>query len=242
MLYLSKSFLLLGTFLALWLFPAWSQTVNNEKPSLVVSVYDDAGVRANVLAHAEREAAKIFNLAGVEVAWQNCPASASSTNHVGPDAPVRAEEQSLPSPLFEKTANIRPAFPMPDCGQFEWPIHLALRIVPRSSNTKHEVFGEAFLSAEGTGCYSDVFYDRAAGLNAEWHVSLDDILGNVIAHELGHLLLGSNSHTADGIMRARWQGKELRQAGLFNAEQAKRMRGRLRAGIPGLMVATRASY
>jgi hypothetical protein len=99
------------------------------------------------------------------------------------------------------------------------------------------------LSAEGTGCYSDVFYDRAVSLNADWHVSLTDILGNVMAHELGHLLLGSNSHTATGIMRARWQTEELRRAGegslLFNAEQAERMRGKLRAATSQWTVAAR---
>ena len=32
--------------------------------------------------------------------------------------------------------------------------------------------------------------------------SAEAILGLVIAHELGHLLLGTNSHAARGIMRA----------------------------------------
>ena len=87
----------------------------------------------------------------------------------------------------------------------------------------------AFLSAEGTGCYSDVFYDRATELHANWNVGLADILGNVMAHELGHLLLGSNSHAGTGIMRAHWQGEELRrlsQGGLwFTNEQGDHMRG-----------------
>ena len=87
------------------------------------------------------------------------------------------------------------------------------------------MFGVAFLSDEGTGCYSDVFYDRVAELHADWNVGLADILGNVMAHELGHLLLGSNSHAGAGIMRAHWQGEELRRvsrSGLWFTNERRR--------------------
>jgi len=33
------------------------------------------------------------------------------------------------------------------------------------------------------------------------------LLGRVTAHEIGHLLLGTNSHTLAGIMRAKWNLK-----------------------------------
>ena len=68
-------------------------------------------------------------------------------------------------------------------------------------------------------------------LHANWNVSLADTLGHVMAHELGHLLLGSNSHSGMGIMRAHWQSEELRRlsrGGLwFTNEQADRMTGKL---------------
>ena len=51
------------------------------------------------------------------------------------------------------------------------------------------------------------------------------ILGCVIAHEIGHLLLGSNSHSVSGIMQGRWERRQVRQAVtgtlLFTPEQAK---------------------
>ena len=34
------------------------------------------------------------------------------------------------------------------------------------------------------------------------------VLGPVLAHELGHLLLGPNSHSEKGIMRLRWQPED----------------------------------
>ena len=91
----------------------------------------------------------------------------------------------------------------------------------------NEIFGVAFLSEEGTGCYSDVFYDQTMGLHVDWNVSVADIIGTVMANELGHLLLGSNSHSDAGIMKAKWQGEELglmsRGKMRFTSEQRGRM-------------------
>ncbi len=133
-----------------------------------------------------------------------------------------------------------------DCASFEWPTRLAVRIVPRSAHATSEVFGVAFLSAEGTGCYSDIFYDRATKLHADWNVGLSDLLGNVMAHELGHLLLGSNSHSRAGIMRAHWQGEELNLLSRgnlwFTREQGEQMRGKLNRVRPAVALTARSRF
>jgi hypothetical protein len=217
-----KTCTLLGTLLLGFAFPAWAQSYVGNNPQITVSVYDDAGVSERTLIQAEQKAARVFETAGLDVVWQNC---STATRHVGPDAP---------------------ALPGPDCARFEWPTHLAVRIVPKSKNGTNEVFGAAFLSAEGTGCYSDVFYDRALELQSASNVDLPDILGSVMTHELGHLLLGSNSHAPTGIMRARWQGEELSRAArgslLFTAEQSEHMRAKLIATRAPLAATARASY
>jgi hypothetical protein len=108
---------------------------------------------------------------------------------------------------------------------------LNLRIVAHASKASDGIFGVAFLSAEGTGAYTDVFYNSAEELHEEWHVGLARVLGHVMAHELGHLLLGSNAHSRQGIMCPRWHADELHLAGkgslLFSEEQARFMRKRL---------------
>ncbi len=57
------------------------------------------------------------------------------------------------------------------------------------------------------------------------------LLGHVLAHEIGHLLLRSNSHSVSGIMSARWTGEELRRlsegAMFFTPLESKVMAGRL---------------
>jgi hypothetical protein len=253
----AKAWLLLVTFLMAIVFPAMAETRPDERLQVVVSVYNDAGVAETVMVQAEQEAAKIFGRAGLDVVWKECP-----TNHAGPDALVRAGERSSPGSEQESSpalnpAGLRPAgrvgAPAPtrfdsesvDCATVEWPTHLALRVVPRSRLESSEVFGVAFLSADGQGCYSDVFYDRVAELHANWNESLADTLGNVMAHELGHLLLGSNSHNGLGIMRARWQSEELRglaRGGLwFTNEQANRMSRRLNGARPTVELAARSN-
>jgi hypothetical protein len=53
------------------------------------------------------------------------------------------------------------------------------------------------------------------------------VLGDVIAHELGHLLLGSNAHSSSGIMAAELDREKIKAAGMgrlgFSPEQAARM-------------------
>jgi hypothetical protein len=96
---------------------------------------------------------------------------------------------------------------------------------------KEEVFGAAFLGSDGHGLYTDVFFDRALELSQELHISLPDLLGHIIAHEIGHLLLGPNAHAPAGIMRARWEREELEQASrgtlLFSTQQAKAIQARV---------------
>ena len=233
MFQVSKTCLLLGTLSLALSFPAWPQNSDADKnPQVTVSVYNDADVSPEVLTQAEGETAKIFARAGLEVIWSTC---VSSRDTVSPDTPI---------PTRTGLANSA------SCVQFDWPSHLALRIVHRPSRPLNEVFGMAFLSANGTGCYSDVFFDRAKELLADWNVDLASLLGNVAAHELGHLLLGSNSHALDGIMKAHWQREELlkvkRDKLLFTAEQAERMRGKLVAARlgspPRLVMEARSSY
>ena len=114
---------------------------------------------------------------------------------------------------------------------------VVLQIVHETRKLKGDVFGAAFLGQDGTGQYTNVFYDRVNELNRDCKVPLADLLGHVMAHEVGHLLLGLNSHSMSGIMRGYWDSEELKaiECGrlLFSAGQSKLMRGRLAAIIAG---------
>ncbi len=109
--------------------------------------------------------------------------------------------------------------------------HLNLRVVSHASKVSNGVLGVAFLSADGTGVYSDASYNAVDELDRKWHVGLARVLGHVMAHELGHLLLGLNAHSRQGIMCPSWHGDELHLAStgslLFSEDQARLMRERL---------------
>ncbi len=113
------------------------------------------------------------------------------------------------------------------------PAQFVVRIVPESFGPTDTVFAVAFLGIDGTGNYRDVFWDRCEGMHRDSGVNAALLLGTVAAHEVGHLLLGSNAHSAIGIMAPHWEQEELRHAGmgslLFTPEQSVRMRTRIRS-------------
>ena len=76
------------------------------------------------------------------------------------------------------------------------------------------------------GFVASVFYHRVETLSVELGCARAVVLGYALAHEIGHLLLGTSSHSPQGIMRAQWTEKELLSAsagrfGFFPQQGAK---------------------
>jgi hypothetical protein len=119
------------------------------------------------------------------------------------------------------------------CSAIAFPKHLSVRIVPKVSPVKGHIFGQSFQDAAGEGNYVLVYFAGLMAFKPSASVSTGELLGCVVAHELGHLLLGSDSHSATGLMSAVWQEPELRQVVqgnlLFTSDQRERMRSRFLA-------------
>ena len=110
------------------------------------------------------------------------------------------------------------------------PAQLVVRLVPRSLTLGDTAFGVAFLMNGGT--FADVFFDRFKTLRTQNVRPVEaSIVGHVMAHEIGHLLLGSNAHSRHGIMQARWKRDQLRSIAtgglLFTRERAVQMRSKV---------------
>ena len=94
-----------------------------------------------------------------------------------------------------------------------------------------DAMGRAFISDSHAGSMADAYFKAIEHLAAWQQADAGALLGYVIAHELGHLLLGPG-HTADGVMRSGWNAHELkalRQHWLrFNQEECARIRQELR--------------
>ena len=193
-------------------------------PAVTVRVYDFAGVRQRELARAEGEVERILRRSGVEIRWIDCPVSRTE--------PLREPDCQLPLGPTDLVLRILPE-PM------------AVRIVPVSKK-----LGLAAVSTDRRTSYNGnffyVFYDRVRILARRSAASRDLILGCVMAHEMGHLLLGSLAHSRRGVLRAKWRPRDLQLAaqGLlkFSPEQANQLRGAVlaRSGLyenPSLVAA-----
>jgi hypothetical protein len=175
-------------------------------PEVSISVHDYADVPTSLLAAAEDQARNIFRHAGLETAWANCSPKLEK---------VEAEPRSC---YFSDTT------------------HLTLKISPRAMNAlvrdRMDVLGTAYLDEKGAGYFAYVFYDRIQEL-AQRRSLGHALLANVMAHEVGHLLLGSTSHSVSGIMCAHWNYEELRKVAegsmSFLPVQSRTMQARLRA-------------
>ena len=92
-----------------------------------------------------------------------------------------------------------------------------------------DVMGKAFVEEHG-GYMADAYFQAIQATSERHRGDSGVLLGFVMAHELGHLLLGAG-HTPDGVMQSAWGQKQmdaLRQRWLrFTAESAGRIRGAL---------------
>lgn len=110
---------------------------------------------------------------------------------------------------------------------------LILRILPQRRASTDLVFGKAFLGADGFGRYADVYLNQVEQIHEVYRFNLSTLLGAIVAHELGHLLLGSGAHSVGGIMTPMWEGNQLRRvemgALVFLPQQTQQMHKRIEA-------------
>ena len=110
---------------------------------------------------------------------------------------------------------------------------IVLRILPEAGPSHDpNAVGVALAPALG-GIYASIFFDRVREramdpLFREAGANLVCVMGHVIAHEIGHLLLGTNSHSESGLMSAVWTVSDMRRIskGQFNfwPDESARMR------------------
>jgi hypothetical protein len=183
-----------------WSLLGWAADAPKQNSQVTVFVTDRAGATPRLVAAAEQNAARVFQQAGVDVAWVNCSGS--------PEVPADVQ-----------------------CGQEITTGDLVVRILARARTLPPGVFGVSFVD-NSAGVYADVFFNPIQQLrDVNEEIPLAAILGDVMAHELGHLLLGSNAHSRDGIMQPHWNAEQLHRVALgqmrFTKEQAAKLQNRI---------------
>ena len=119
-----------------------------------------------------------------------------------------------------------------ECSQRLGPTNLVLTILKHGDKIASEdVLGLAVQDNAGFGTYFYVFEDKLDEIAGTTHIHPSLLLGDAIAHEIGHLLKGSHSHSATGIMSGRWSRYALEAAARgalwFTKEDAAAMQSHL---------------
>jgi hypothetical protein len=154
-----------------------------ETPVLVLRVYDLTGMSPSELAGAVHETEHIFQTAGIHLSW-------TTGNPSAPEASLL--DQSVP----------------------DSPVPLRRIIVVRIVSTAGpalpaEVLGRA-LPFAASGTQVTVFLDHIRSSAKQSAVPVPALIGHVLAHELGHVLLRSevDSHQSAGVMCGEWGPSE----------------------------------
>lgn len=175
-------------------------------PVLRVRVYNVAHVGSRDLAEAERVADAIFEQGGIATGWKEGAAD-------------NKEELSM-----DFSSNLAPS------GRCVTPPAGEIMLQFLNNTPKRSLPGSLgfALPCATFGITVTVFVDRCEGVLRVSSVSLSQVLGHVMAHEIGHMLLGPNSHTTAGIMSERWAQADWmmvsRQNKAFLLWQATRIR------------------
>jgi hypothetical protein len=149
-------------------------------PVLTVRVYNHAALAAAELEAAEREAANIFLLAGIDVVWVDCGTSSDDTEKIA--ACDRVAHRNGP----------------------------ALKLLPESMAAGLPRPTEQFAIAVPSMIF--VFCQRVHEAATKAGLPEFRLLGDILAHELGHEVLGASGHSAAGIMKARLTPEDFAQA------------------------------
>jgi len=185
---------------------------NQTAASLTVKVKDYANVDARTLVEAERIATKVYENVGVKIKWSNLDqvSSSGSADPKGEDLTALSVLQV--HILTEEMANMlgMPGDVMglaPGKGPGRRLVYLFYPFVKKLA--QRQVGGET----------------RANPLK---FAAVAQILGEMMAHELGHVLLNLPSHSPTGIMKGDWDLVDLWNVSygslLFTKEQAEAIR------------------
>jgi len=178
---------------------------------LTVRIYNYAGVDAAIVREAAAMAREIYLRSGVETRWTICKM---------PGAGLDFDEA---------------------CEGGQRPDTLKMRIVrtaPGQDGVDYLVFGFALPGKAGFGTVASVLWERISETAELSKVTPAQLLGFVMAHEAGHLLLGFNSHSAEGMMSGRWDEERFKKISQGSLNFIGKQKQRIQAGAEARLLAS----
>ncbi len=185
--------------------------------AITIHVRNYAGVAPQTLTEAEQVATRIFRKAGVESGWADIVVSAEN-GHVN-----SADHQTFT--LADIQLNI---FPDVMAGRSGLPNNV-MGLAPGTGPDRGIIY---VLDSKVRTIFWSTLSAYSRG-DMDRHVSMGQVLGYVIAHEVGHLLLNQQVHSPRGIMRGEWSFLDFRDMTcgmlLFTPQQAEFLRADVRS-------------
>ncbi|MCI0540875.1 MAG: hypothetical protein L0Z50_37215 [Verrucomicrobiales bacterium] len=182
------------------------QDADAKGPAVELILANFAGAPQDVFDSATRQARTIFALAGVNLDVVTC--------------------------FAHERANDTRCAQQPGANQ----VHIRLLRRPRDRKIEFDPHtgGVAIRGTEARNSgFVTIYYDRVEEIAQGLEISRGTVLGHVMAHEVGHLLLPEGSHSQDGIMQERLWPEDWRNASmgrlLFTSQQKQLMQLALRA-------------
>ncbi len=156
---------------------------------VTVRVYDNTGATESERRPALKIAGSIVSAASVELLWKTCAEPAGRASN--------ARGQS-------------------GCEEPLAPGELAVRIIRAgvvTGGTQGQLpLGDAMINSRtGSGVLATVYIDRVNWMAEQAGIDAGALLGRAIAHEIGHLLMATRAHGANGLMRPVWSLSEIRR-------------------------------
>ena len=112
------------------------------------------------------------------------------------------------------------------------PTELMVRVVASTPKSEPASLGFSYVDVERRiGTLATVFADRVRGLAASAGVDEGELTGRAMAHEIGHLLLGTRDHERTGLMRGTWTSIELARNHPLDWQLSRADAVRLRQGL-----------
>jgi hypothetical protein len=103
------------------------------------------------------------------------------------------------------------------CNRPAGPVELMIRVAASTPESEPASLGFSYVDVnQRIGTLATVFADRVHTLADAVRADQGELLGRAMAHEIGHLLLGTHDHERAGLMRGQWTSIELSRNSPFD--------------------------
>ncbi|MBM3819656.1 MAG: hypothetical protein FJW14_11690 [Acidimicrobiia bacterium] len=168
---------------------------------VTIRTYDTSSLPPDARQAAIATATGILALAGVTAVWMECDAVF-----------VRSTGDPCLAPLGRTELSVR-----------------IVRLPPKPGHAGILPLGYSLVDTKArSGALATIYADRIAGLAVNCNIDFGLLLGRAVAHEIGHLLLGTPEHADKGLMRALWSRESITDSPestwVFTTRDARSMR------------------